>query len=556
MISDLTPLQMQVATRLLQMEQKRRPAKHRRTDGREPMGLLEWTMLNRVYLRKGRLFTLKDRPYLKGIYNNTARHGACMKASQLGLTEYLQSKAVHMNVERWGDVLYIMPTARSVSDFSRSRLNPAIDASPELSNMVVRGGGYSRGVDTVGLKQFGNAFIYLRGATVKDGKAEQLKSIPTDLNIYDELDEMDEEAIPIAKQRLNDSPIAEDFFNSTPTFFHYGIHEVWENSNQLDWHVPCPHCGVKQQLLIENCILEYDALDRPVVWHGMDEGRAWIACIKCGGEMDRGAEGEWVAAFPDRSLVCFHPTQLMAPRVPLIEIVVDLQDIKEKKKQETHNQRLGVPFSPKGGRLTFEDLDACRRDYLHGPMAEAGASMGVDVGSVLHVIIRARADGNGQRRQLFAGFVPEFSDVAKLMEQYEVLTCVVDEGPETREAKRFQKGQPSGKVWLCHYVTGESEAAHNQALRWDYEKSRVLAARTWSLDDMLSRFYDQSNTIPYMERDSMYYKHLTALLRVTITRKSDSKPFSIYINEGRDDHYAHAENYCMMAGQRPMGWGR
>lgn len=182
--------------------------------------------------------------------------------------------------------------------------------------------------------------------------------------------------------------------------------------------------------------------------------------------------------------------------------------------------------------------------------------MGVDVGSVLHVIIRSRADGNGQRRQLFAGFVPEFRDVANLMQQYEVLTCVVDEGPETREAKRFQASQPSGKVWLCHYVTGESEAAHNQALRWDYEKSRVLAARTWSMDGNLSRFYDQSNTIPHMEHDSMYYKHMTALLRVTITRKSDNKPFSIYINEGRDDHYAHAENYCMMAGQRPVGWGR
>lgn len=305
--SELTPLQLRVATQLAQrMNQSPSVFRHRRTDGREPMNLLEWTILNRMYLREGRFFTLKERPYLKAIYNNTARKSACMKASQLGLTEYLQSKAIHMNVERWGDVLFLMPTATSVSDFSRSRLSPAIAASKSIARMVVKATGGSRGVDAVKLKQFGNGFMYLRGATVKDGKAEQLKSIPTDLNIYDELDEFDEDALPIAKQRLNDSPIAEEFWNSTPTFSNYGIHKIWEVSNQLDWHVPCPHCGEWQQLLIDNCILEYDALERPVVWHGMDENRAWIACVNCGKEMDRGAEGEWIAAYPNRELVCFH----------------------------------------------------------------------------------------------------------------------------------------------------------------------------------------------------------------------------------------------------------
>lgn len=541
----------------LDRQNQARPLKHRKAKDHVPLGLLEWTLVNRRYLRPGEKFSLKDHIYQKEIYKDTSRRKGCMKASQLGLTDILLSLGIHMNIERHGDVLFLMPTIHDVSDFSRSRLNTAIEASPYIAGKVRSGIGGKRGADTISLKRFDENFFYMRGAMVnQDGNARQLKSIPVDLVMFDELDEMDERAHPIAVQRLNHSPIKEEFYNSTPTFHNFGIHKIWEVSDQREWFVPCPHCGERQQLLLENCVLERDELNRPVDWHGRAEERAWIACINCVREMDRGIEGEWVSTYPGRLITCWHPTQLMAPHVPLLDIIQDLQDISEKKRQETYNQRLGIPYTPKGGRLTADNLDACHADYTHGPVADAGAVMGVDVGSVLHVIIRSRPDENGRRRQLFAGFVTEFSDVKLLVERYEVVTCVVDEGPETRAARDFQKSLPRGVVWLCHYLTGDAEAAHNTPVQWDHRDSSCNAARTWTLDLTMARFYDKTNTIPQSEqRGSEYYKHMTAPVRVIKERKSDKKPLAIYINETRD-HLAHAENYCTIAGMRPVGWAR
>lgn len=528
----------------------------RRGDGPLPLDLLSWTSLRRPYLRPDNRFSLPDHLYLVDMYQEAAREVVYMKAGQIGVSEMLISYAMHACDERAADVLYVMPTTHDVSEFSQSRFGPALESSEYLSSIVMGSGRMIRGADKVSLKRIRNNWLYLRGGTVDNrGYARQLKSIPVDVLIGDEIDEMDERTMEIGRKRLGHSPIKEVRMASTPSYHGFGIHRQWEKSDQREWHVPCPHCGKWQMLDINRVVEEWDDLKRPFVWHGQDEGRAWVACLKCGKELDRLAAGEWVAKYPGRDVVGYHPTKLMAAHTAIIEVVRNFQTVDETKRKEATNQDLGLPYTPGGGRMREKDLDSCRREYGPGPDDNVTAVMGVDVGKVLHVVIRARADGNGARKQLFAGTVPTFDDVGHLMRQYKVKLCVVDALPETRAARAFQASFTDKVVWLCYYAGTDVGTKNQDPATWDYRKAVVNADRTRTLDTTFGRFYDEINTLPAGIRNVPdYYDQLTALVRVVET-KSDGTKVARYVQE-TDDHYAHAENYATIASMKALGWAR
>lgn len=522
--------------------------------------LLTWAILYRAQLRPGKFFTLRDHHYLREMYTCDHPWQMYMKGSQVGISEMLVSFAFWVADVKRGDVLYVMPTTDDVGDFSRMRFGPALEASPYLSRRLtqpahgnLRSNPDFRGSDKVNLKRFRDNWLIFRGGTVgKDGRARQLKSVPADVLIGDEVDEMDSRTLPIARKRLGHSYLKWERLASTPTYPGMGIDEYWQLSDQREWFVPCPHCGERQTFdFWKQVVIEKNDLDWPVAWHGQSENRAFIACIKCGKEVDHTAPGQWVAAHPGREWAGFHPTKLMSSQTPLIDIVRSFRATDETKRKEATNQHLGLTFTPKGGRLTDEALNACKRDYAMGPHPDAGASMGVDIGNLLHVIIRARKDGDGQRRLLYAGEVVHFYELEPLMKQYGVETCVVDSQPEKKKAREFQASYPDGRVWLCYYLDGKQP----EIAAWDWRKGVVNADRTWSLDTTMAGFYDKSNILPQdIVRETNYYPHMKAEIR-TVEEAADGNKISRYINSG-PDHFCHAENYCLIASLRPVGWAR
>jgi len=368
--------------------------------------LLAWTILRRATLAPGRPFNLGRHPYLTEIYSIRAQRMVIYKASQMGASEYLVSYALHAADERQATVLYLFPTDVHVNDFSAARIGPAIEASPYLDQIVVEGGAANgkRGADRVTLKRVRDRFVYLRGAQVSpDGQAHQLKAVDADCLILDEWDEMDPRAPVIARKRLGHSAIAEERAVSTPTYPGRGIHAEWLETDQREWQVKCGHCGTWQVVAIGSVVTEWDQLDRPVRWHGQKDGRAFAACRQCGKELHHLGMGQWVATYPGREVVGFHLTKLFSSTTPLLQVVRNLQEVDETKRREAYNQDLGEPYTPRGGQLTDQVLDACRREYAHGP-AGANAVMGVDVGNLLYTVIRGPADPEtGERPQRFAG---------------------------------------------------------------------------------------------------------------------------------------------------------
>ncbi|RME71552.1 MAG: hypothetical protein D6784_14990 [Chloroflexi bacterium] len=540
----------QLASLLLLRLQKTNPTEH------QP-DLLTWTIIYRRNLGPGKRLDFARHPYLVDLYRETARRVVVYKASQVGASEYLVSYALHACDRRQATVLYVFPTDAHVSDFSSARFGPAIEASDYLDAIIVEGRQKAadtarpRGADRVTLKRVRDRFIYFRGGRVgKDGQAAQLKSIDADVLILDELDEMDPRAPVIARKRLGASRLAEERLVSTPTYPGRGIHAEWLESDQRERFIPCQACGERQVLTINHIVTEWDNLGRPVAWHGGPE-TAWAACQKCGRRLNPLAGGQWVATRPGREVVGYHLTRLCSPAADLLEIVQNLHTTDETKRREVYNQDLGEPYVPRGGRLTEEILDDCRRDYAHLPLPGEAPVMGVDVGKVLHVVIRGpRHPETGETPQRFAGEVDSFEELGRLMRRYNVRRAVMDALPETTKAREFQAAWPPGTVWLAYYVGQRTGTRRVEPAQWDGANGVVNLDRTRTLDRTMSRFYDRLNTLPAYARDLKdYYAHLTALVRV-LEDGPDGQAVARYVETG-PDHLAHAENYCTVAMSAP-----
>lgn len=544
--------------------------KQRRKTGTEPgkLDLLGWSCLHRPQLKEDAPFDLVKHFYLSDIYQVTAQIMVIYKASQMGASEWAVSYALHAADDRQANVLYVFPTDTHVSDFSSARIGPAIEVSPYLAQVVVDGGAAmgsdgkrKYGADRVKLKRVRNRFIYLRGAQVSPkGLAPQLKSIDADVLILDEVDEMDPRAPAIAIKRLGHSSIAEQRWISTPTYAGVGIHAEWLKSDQREWHVRCDRCGEWQPLTIRQVVTEWDSLDRPVAWNEQD-GQPFIACRKCSAALDRLQHGQWVATYPGREIVGFHLTKLFSPLTHLGAIVQALNTTDETKRREAFNQDLGEPYTPRGGQLTDDVLDECRRDYAHVPAPFEETFAGVDVGRVLHVVIRGPRDPiTGERPQRFAGEVDSFEALGNLLRHYKCKRTVIDALPETREARKLQAAFKRGEIYLAYYVGQETGSKNTEPEDWNGEKGVVNLDRTRALDQMYARFFERENTLPAYARDVPdYYAHMKAPVRILEESRTGEK-VARYVESG-PDHFAHAENYCAVASKGPAirragVWGR
>ena len=535
------------------IEWQRRQAAVSGLAGAGQLDLLTWTVVYRCWLQPGQLFDIQEHLYLVDIYNSRAKELVIFKASQMGASEFAVSYALHSCDQERATVLYVFPTEGDVSDFSSSRIGLALEASPYLNQLVVTGGG-TRGADRVTLKRIRDGLLYLRGASVgKTGQAPQLKSVAADRVIFDELDEMDPRAPIIAAKRLGHSSIGARLDISTPTHPGRGIHGRWLESDQREWFVQCAGCGERQPLRIDAVVTEWDELERPVGWHGMKDGRAFAGCRKCGRELDRLGRGEWVAAYPERPVTGFHLSKLFSPRADLMAIIAQLQSVDESVRKECFNQDLGLPYKPRGGKLSEEMLDECRREYGHGPVRGERPVIGVDVGTVLHVVARGPLNGDGERPQQFAGELATFDELGRLIREYRPRRVVIDALPETRMARALQADFPDGLIWLAYYTEGSKDEA---AVRWDQKNGTVLVDRTRAMDGMIAGFSPvvQENTLPAAARgisNGNYYRHLTEPVRVVETAAGRAgTDVARYVSE-RADHFAHGEVYTWVAAQSP-----
>lgn len=485
-------------------------------------------------------------PWLREMHDCEAELIIGQKSAQMGYTETALNK-VFFNIDVKGiSALYVLPASKpDASDFSTARFDPALEMSPHLRSMF-------SDVKNIGHKRAGNANLYVRGSRSRP----QLKSLPAGLLICDELDEMVQENIKLAFERMSGQLEKQAFLLSTPTIDNYGINRYFNASTKDHYFFKCPCCSKKIELTFPNCIVI--TADDPTDLGIRD---TYLICPECEGtlphegKIDYLQDGEWVGEFPERPSRGFYINQLYSMTVKPYELaLLYLESITSPTdEQEFFNSKLGLPHVIEGARVLDSDLDDCTGTHKKTQRGRQNAiiTMGVDVGKILHyTVIEWYIDNTGlstdinllaKAKVIMEGRLNEFEELDGKMQDYGVNFCVIDANPETRKAREFAR-RFWGMVKLCIYARGV--VGKEITIKPEVEHMINVDRTSW-LDLSLGRFRRGAISIP-ADTSREYREHIKAPVRV-YKKDAEGNPVGSYVNGGDADHLAHANNYAEIA---------
>lgn len=489
------------------------------------MNLLEWTGAYGTV--RGEPFSFLNYHFLRDLYKDDSEYIIVQKASQMGFSEWCVNTALWFADEGKGNVLYFFPTQNVMDDFSKARISERINDSDYLIKRVSQEGEDSRGekIDSVRLRKLGKHYMYFRGSD----NTRQLITIDADLLIRDELDFMKPVNLPIMEKRLGASQYKWKRDISTPSYPDFGIHKAYLTTDQRKYLLKCPHCNHWQELdFFEN-----------VKFTTPEDGK--VVCVKCGGKLNRFAEGEWVAEYPDKSTHGYRINRLYSPFATLKELITNSLKHSESEVQTFFNFELGKERAPKGGKISRDIILACTEEGYEMPLnSRTPCSMGVDVGKVLNVRISRKTEWG--RRAVFIGMVDSFEELGDLMIRYNVNLCCIDAMPETRKVKEFAK-RFEGKVKLVYFSSQTEKVKEKEG---DERIKCLHCDRTQVIDDVVAEFVKGRNILPCnIEGIDEYIKQVTAPVRV-IEKDKSGRDIPRWIESG-PDHYMFSEVYDYLA---------
>jgi phage terminase large subunit GpA-like protein len=253
---------------------------------------------------------------MNAILRPEVREVVVMSSTQVGKSETMNNL-----LGRYIDIdpkamMLVQPTADTAKDYSNLRIGPMIEHCPTLRQKIKEKIQKRSGNVTL-LKEFIGGYLKIAGANSAPG----LRSHPIEILCFDEVDaypdDLDGEGDPvqIALRRTDRYPDKKIYYSSTPAKIKKWskIENKFLESNQQHFFVPCPHCGLRQQLHWRD-----EAGEHRVVWERdrdgipMEDSVVYL-CAGCGmgiQEMYKNRMldcGNWVARFPERkTIIGFH----------------------------------------------------------------------------------------------------------------------------------------------------------------------------------------------------------------------------------------------------------
>lgn len=520
----------------------------------------KWACANRVM---GSPFagpwTFEHHPWLRDMHDSRAESNVGQKAAQMGYTETMLNLTFYNIDILRRDCLYVLPAKTpDATDFSAARFAPALELSDYLSRLF-------SDVQNVGHKRAGAVNLYIRGSRSRGG----LKSVPVGFLVLDEVDEMDQDNIPLAAERQSGQVNKQDWKISTPTFDGMGINKYFQESTQEHFFFKCPCCSKHIELLFPESI----------VITGTEPNEQSLAnthliCTECKGVLPHDqkvsflGQGKWVPTKSNTDIRGFYINQLYSPAVKpsnvanlYLKALVD-----QAAEQEFYNSKLGQTHTVEGARITDELIMACigsHKQYYEGYRQTSRiVTMGVDVGRWLHFeidewLIPENAAFNdintyAKPRILRYGKVASFAELDTLMHEFGVHFSVIDANPDRRLAYAFVQ-RFYGRAKMCFYSSGVSGRHTIPSAEVD---QAVNVDRTSWLDCSLGRYHRGTNGIILpIDIDLEYKEHLKAQIRLYLKDK-DGNPMGKYMTpDNLQDHYAHARNYAEIALPFAIGVG-
>ena len=500
-------------------------------------------------------YSFKYHPWCREVHDSTAGFNTIMKAAQMGLTEVAINIAFFTVDVLKRDVLYVLPTALNASDFSKSRFSTALMHSEDLANLFTD-------TNTVGLKQAGGTSLYIRGSRGRSN----MKSVSVSVLILDEADEMDQEAIWLAFERLSGQLHKFVFSLSTPTIPNFGIHKLYLQGTQEHFYFKCPRCGRTTELIFPDCLeICGEGITDP------DIKRSHLKCKECKKKIRHEEKPEFLKpAFWEQTMNVedhrsFYINQMYSYTVKPWELAAayfrGIGD--EAAMVEFFNSKQGLPYIPDGGQITDGEIENAVQGYFkENQRPDIGTDrcivMGVDQGKMNHVVVveyllkgtGIDLNASAHAKILWEGKLPgdNFETLDPLMREWQVRACVIDADPQINDARRFARRFP-GYVYLCRYRRGVT-GKELQVSEEDGGAPIITVDRTNWLDASMGRFHSDRVHAP-ADTSHEFKENLKALVR-TYEKDDQGNSRAVYLNTA-PDHFAHALNYAEIA--LPMAAG-
>ena len=328
-------------------------------------------------------------PYLKEIMDclsptSPIERVVFMKGAQVGGTECGNNWIGYVIHLAPGPMMAVAPTVEMAKRNSKQRIDPLIEESPTLSSLIAPARARDSGNTILG-KEFRGGVLVMTGANSAVG----LRSMPVRYLFLDEVDgypgdvEGEGDAIALAEARTRTFARRKIFIVSTPTISGSSrIEREYEQTDQRQFMVPCPHCEHEQVLIFEQLIWE----------KGLPE-TAHYRCESCEQPIyeyqktEMLERGRWQSSIPDYvgKTVGFHLSSLYSPvgwrSWADIAAAWEAAQGSATALKAFKNTELGETWVEQGETPEWERLLERREDYRIGtvPLGAALLCAGVDV---------------------------------------------------------------------------------------------------------------------------------------------------------------------------------
>lgn len=479
-----------------------------------------WLLRHDIKTEQGDPLDFKQHLYMFDIYSDFSPKQVWRKAAQVTASTCAIMKTAWICRTRKIDAIYTLPTESDRNTFVGGKVNRLVAQNPILQEWV-------KDKDSIEQKQIEGNIIHFRGTWSQ----KTATMVPSDLNVYDEVDTSKQDVIEQYSTRLQHSALKWEWYLSHPSAPDFGIDRYWQLSDQKHWFIKCPHCSKEQYLS----------------WpESFDLEKEIYICKSCHKELsseDRRI-GRWVKKFKDREYSGYWIPLLLCPWVSA-KAIIWYQ--KNKSEEYFYNKVLGMPFAGSGNKLIWEAFAQNFTNKQIAPDKDASVVIGVDTGLKIDYVL-GNSDG------LFKhGAASDYDELDGFMDRWPKAIAVVDAGGDLIGSRKFYE-KWSGRVFLCH--TGGDRKTMD-LLRWgkDEEYGNVVADRNRLIQMVVDEFRDGRVSVhggaDYWHEYWLDWRNLTRV-RIFDPVTSEAKGYK-WIRSGRD-HRAMATAYWRV-GMDKYGFG-
>ena len=493
----------------------------------------------------GRRFDATMYSHMVDPMSNNGLHMVFMAGAQTGKSTILLTRIAHFGVLRLGArIACYFPTDAMAMDMSKNKFRPMLNSCVKFRPYIGMDVDGVDGESSVSNVSFGASKFTFRSI----GGRDSTEGITLGAVAFDEVRRMRPGDIQRALERISSTTVDTVGYDpmviqaSTALMPDSDIHKAFQGGTQHYFHTACK-CrnrsewgdGVILARAFPECIVDLEtasletrrSAEHACAMAGVpfcaasEEDRArygdgMLRCPYCGMWIVDPRNGWWEAMQPDRYVQSYQFPQMLSPTFngPKLAKKVWRPD-RAADVQENFNSVAGMPYlSLDAVPVQQAHLDACVRTDLVWPATKDRAfirrwvrqtSMGIDHMKGYNVVVVKQKAPNSKHRTVHLA-VPHgenpWEECARMMQEYDVSACLLEEGPNLNEAKRFANAFP-GRVFIVRYANNHKDkmvrwpsAPSDQKGTETVERGTVIINRSRALDWSLNRWATRENECP------------------------------------------------------------